>query len=149
MAGVGDQRSRIDKLLLRFWAKLVTVPVNSTYNRAMCPSMETVSASQIAHLDTADASAGRVHRQPWVQSLFAAAQRFGIPLDDVRRLPPGSVVLQRRDTPVHPWVSIDHPDNRPMGGAAGSGLAAELRAVCADVTNPECVLLRLRLKSTC
>ena len=134
-AGVWDQRSRIDKLLLRFWAKLVTAPVDSTHYRAMCLSMESVLASQIAHLDTADASACRVHRQPWAQSLFAAAQRFGIPLDDVRRLRPGLVVLQRRDTPVQPWVSIDHPDDRPIGGAAGPGLAVEWRAVCADMTN--------------
>ena len=134
-AGVWDQRSRIDKLLLRFWAKLVTAPVDSTHYRAMCLSMESVLASQAAHPETTDASAGRVHRQPWAQSLFAAAQRFGIPLDDVRRLRPGLVVLQRRDAPVQPWISVDHPDDRPLGDAAGPGLAVEWRAVCADMTD--------------
>ncbi len=57
-ACVWDMRSRIDKLLLRFWAKLVAAPVDLTHYRAMCPSMESVLASQAAHLDTADASAG-------------------------------------------------------------------------------------------
>ncbi len=42
----------------------------------------------------------------------AAQRRHGILLDDVRRLRPGLVVLQRHDTPVQPWVSIDHPDDR-------------------------------------
>jgi hypothetical protein len=74
--GVWDAQSRIDMLLLRQFAKLVSGDRDSTHFRAMCASFESLSAAQCSAPETADSRKGRRHHQPWAQQVLAAARRF-------------------------------------------------------------------------
>ena len=133
-SGTWDQRSRIDKLLLRFWAKLTAAPVESTHYRAMCLSMESLSHAQVTHPDTTDIRTDRVHRQSWAQLLLAAAGRNDIPQADVLHLRPGLVKVQYRDAPDDDWTTLVHPDDQP-GIAGGLNDGGEWRAVRSDAIN--------------
>ena len=74
--GVWDAQSRIDMLLLRQFAKLVSGDRDSTHFRAMCASFESLSDEQRRNPEKADSRKGRLHHQPWAQQVLAAAKRF-------------------------------------------------------------------------
>jgi hypothetical protein len=71
-AGAWDQRSRVDKPVLRFWAKLAACPIDSTHYRAMCLGISLLTAAQRADPHTCDQSPSRLYQQ-----LLAAASYLG------------------------------------------------------------------------
>jgi hypothetical protein len=105
-AGVWDQRSRIDKLVLRFWAKLASCPIDSTHYRAMCLSISSLTAAQRADPHTCDQSPSRLCRQPWAQHLLAAAADFGIPAACVDSCSPDLVALHQFDPGTGAWTAV-------------------------------------------
>ena len=92
--GVWDAQSRIDMLLLRQFAKLVSGSRDSTHFRAMCVSFESLSAAQRSTPETTDSRKGRLHNQPWAQQVLAAARRFKL------EAPIGGVVFGNRFSDV-------------------------------------------------
>ena len=81
--GIWDSRSRIDMLLLRFWAKVITCPPESTHFRALCLSFSSLSPAQQQNPDRCSAQRGRTHHQSWAQQALAAAQRNGVSQDAI------------------------------------------------------------------
>ena len=75
-AGVWDQETRIDMLLLRMWCKFLTMPRESTFVRAMCLSVSSVDAEQRADPFGKFSSIDHLHKQTWGQQWLAAAGRF-------------------------------------------------------------------------
>jgi hypothetical protein len=92
--GVWDAQSRIDMLLLRQFAKLVSGSRDSTHFRAMCASFESLSTAQRNTPETTDSRKGRLHHQPWAQQVIAAARRFKL------EAPIGGVVFGNRFSDV-------------------------------------------------
>ena len=78
-AGVWDQRTRIDMLLLRMWAKFLAMPADAVYVRAMHLSYNTLNAAERDHPVETHALAKDQHQQMWAQHLLAAMDRFEIP----------------------------------------------------------------------
>ena len=97
-AGLWDQQTRIDTLLLRFWCKLCTMPVESTVYRALCLSLN--GSYPYLYMDARpekeNSAATKVQLQPWSQQLAAAAQR----LDLSRVSVPFGTAGQCRDIPA-------------------------------------------------
>ena len=85
-SGTWDQQTRIAMLLLRFACKLTTMDHESTMYRAMCLSIQTMSASQRMFPENADAAESRLHYQPWAQQLWAARRWFRLPELDPSRI---------------------------------------------------------------
>jgi hypothetical protein len=85
-SGTWDQQTRIAMLLLRFACKLTTMDHESTMYRAMCLSIQTMSASQRMFPENADATESRLHYQPWAQQLWAARRWFRLPELDPSRI---------------------------------------------------------------
>jgi hypothetical protein len=81
--GIWDARTRIDMLLLRFWAKLLTCPQDCTHFRALCLSISDLSAQAIAAPSKRYSAKGNTHRQPWAQQALAAADRLHVPRDSI------------------------------------------------------------------
>jgi hypothetical protein len=108
-AGVWDQRTRIDKLVLRFFAKICASEKNSTHYRAMLLSFKSLTATQISHPSSSDSSCNHLHRQPWSQSVLAAALRFGLPKEAILVARPGLLIVQTLDNGV--YVNLPHPDD--------------------------------------
>ena len=107
--GIWDSRSRIDMLLLRFWAKLITCPPASTHFRALCLSFLSLTRLHRANPAKHLSDKSRVHRQPWAQHVLAAAQRFKVDVNLINRL-------------INPFVEIhfcsDGQEWRALRGAA-------------------------------
>ena len=84
-SGTWDQESRIDMLLIRFWCKELSLEPSSTTYRAMCLSVQSMTKEQREQPTQIYRNIDQIHRQPWAQQLWAAAQRFGMaPLDPTR-----------------------------------------------------------------
>ena len=81
--GIWDARTRIDMLLLRFWAKLLTCPQDSTHFRALCLSISNLSAQALAAPSKRYSAKGNTHRQPWAQQALAAAERLNVSRDSI------------------------------------------------------------------
>ena len=81
-AGVWDQETRIDMLLLRMWCKFLTMPRESTFVRAMCLSVSTMDSEQVKNPAARFASIDQLHKQTWGQHWLAATQRFGLVVDN-------------------------------------------------------------------
>ena len=58
----------------------------STMYRAMCLSIQTMSASQRMSPENADATESRLHYQPWAQQLWAVRRWFRLPELDPSRI---------------------------------------------------------------
>jgi hypothetical protein len=127
-AGVWDQRSRVDKLVLRFWAKLVACPIDSTHYRAMCLSISSLTPAQRADPHTCDQSPSKLCRQPWAQQLLAAAADFGIPAACVDSCSPDLVALHQFDPGAGAWIAVS--------GAQPAAPGRLLRLVSASVGPP-------------
>ena len=93
-SGTWDQQTRIDMLLLRFWCKVLTLDPCSTTYRAMCLSVQSMTPYQRTQPTVADHNIDQIHRQPWAQQLWAAAQRFNMPPPDPTRLWHGLTLVQ-------------------------------------------------------
>ena len=77
-AGVWDQETRIDMLLLRMWCKFLTMPRESTFVRAMCLSVSSLDDDQRADPFGKFSSIDQLHKQSWGQQWLAAAGRFNL-----------------------------------------------------------------------
>jgi len=108
-SGMWDSRTRIDKLLLRCFAKWCAAPMETTHYRAMCLSFESLEENQANYPEQADCSAQRLHHQPWAQHVLAAAARFKIPSVQIRQLRLGVVKLQC-EISTDTWTDVTHPD---------------------------------------
>jgi len=75
-AGVWDQETRIDMLLLRMWCKFLTMPREATFVRAMCLSVSSMDADQWSNPFGKFSSIDQLHKQSWGQQWLAAAGRF-------------------------------------------------------------------------
>ena len=81
-AGVWDQETRIDMLLLRMWCKFLTMPRESMFVRAMCLSVSSMEKEQISNPGGKFAAIDQLHKQTWGQQWIAAAHRLKIEVDD-------------------------------------------------------------------
>jgi len=108
---VWDQSSRVDKLVVRFWAKLVACPIDSTHYHAMCLSISSLTAVQRADPQTGDLSPGHLYRQPWAQQLLANAADVGIPAACIDSCNPDLVALYQFDPGAGAWTAMfgSHP----------------------------------------
>ena len=110
--GIWDSRSRIDMLTLRFWAKLITCPPESTHFRALCLSFDSLSSEALADPDKRSSSSPCVHRQPWAQHILAAAQRLKLDTASIFKLDNPMVEVQcRTANPVGDWVALRKSPN--------------------------------------
>ena len=87
-AGIWPWQDRCDMLLLRMWCKFLSMPTSSVFYRAMCLSMQSMWPEQRNHPNGTPYTnrITELHRQPWAQHLFAAAERVGIAKLDVQQL---------------------------------------------------------------
>jgi hypothetical protein len=83
--GIWDAQSRIDMLLLRFWAKLLTCPQDSTHFRALCLSVSDLSVQATSAPANRYSAKGKTHRQPWAQQALAAAERLHVSHDSIMK----------------------------------------------------------------
>jgi len=81
-AGVWEEGSQFDMLLLRMRSKFDTMSPDSSYVRAMCLSRASTPAAAVAEPDEFNSSIDNLHRRTWWQELVAASRRFRIDLDD-------------------------------------------------------------------
>jgi hypothetical protein len=77
-AGVWDQETRIDMLLLRMWCKFLTMPREATFVRAMCLSVSSMEADQLADPLGKFSSIDQLHKQTWGQQWLAAVERLNL-----------------------------------------------------------------------
>ena len=91
-AGVWDQETWIDMLLLRFWCKVSAAPILSTTYRAACLSVRSLYHNNRRDPIRADSDKNRVHCQHWAQQLAAAAARFGLDVGTILSLRPTPLV---------------------------------------------------------
>ena len=116
-SGMWDSRTRIDKLLLRCFAKWCAAPMETTHYRAMCLSFESLDDNQANYPEQADSSTQRLHHQPWAQHVLAAAIRFKIPVAQIRQLRLGVVKVQCQMS-SYSWTDVPHPDSIEPAAAA-------------------------------
>jgi hypothetical protein len=109
-AGLWDQQTRIDALLLRFWCKLCTAPIDSLRYRTLCLSVRQLYSEPVSLNDPERSCAqkGRTHRQPWAQQLVAAATRFGLDVGETLALRP-TALLQLETTCNGASQLLPHP----------------------------------------
>ena len=131
-SGTWDQRTRIDMLQLRFFAKLSTADHESPMYRAMCLSVRSLSPAQCASPATANATLDQLHRQPWAQSLSAALSRFGMqPIDATSLWRPMSELVQLEyGTGPGDRFAMIHPASVPL--QENITLASALRLALKD-----------------
>ena len=127
--GTWDQQTRIDKLVLRYWCKIQTMDEDSTTFRALCLSLRTVIADGGARRDLEDHNAriDQLHRQPWMQQVFAAARRFGI---DASRPSMEQLVLLQVEDENGEYSTVPHP--RPGQPLPSMPAAPRMRFVLPD-----------------
>ena len=123
-AGVWDQETRIDMLLLRMWCKFLTMPRESTFVRAMCLSLAMLNADPLAVSGCADrfSAINHMHKQPWAQQLLAAVMRFGLKPNCVRHMQHELVALQiahnhTGDASVDTWLPASDANGVPTAAA--------------------------------
>ena len=139
-AGVWDQETRIDMLLLRMWCKFLTMPRESTFVRAMCLSLSMLNADPSAVLNYADrfSAINHLHKQPWAQQLLAAVMRFGLDASCVRYMQHELVALQlvhnyTGDASIDVWQPATDANGAPTAAAAQFDTA---RSRCRVVATP-------------
>lgn len=118
-SGVHDQETRIDVLLTRMWCKFLTMPRESTFVRAMCLSMSTLSPKQRANPAGSLQATNRIHKQPWAQQLLASTARLGLKQSDVLAMRHSLVALQAFDVGQQCWKFVARSSSD--GGVPGSG----------------------------
>ena len=102
-AGIWDQRTRIDMLLLRMFCKFASSSVDAPFFRAMYLSLDMVPRGVDGRAQSDKYQAiNKLQYQPWGQQLCAAAERLGVPL----ALPPALPVV-RAPGPHRPAVPAD------------------------------------------
>jgi len=116
-AGVWDQRTRVDMLLLRFWCKIAVSDLDSLPYRAVCLSIREWSewrspSGQVVMFNRdptrINARTDQLHYQPWGQQLAAAATRFGLHVPQVLAMKISAVVqLQTCTAGAAGWVDVD------------------------------------------
>jgi hypothetical protein len=81
-AGVWAEGAQFDMLLLRMRSKFDTMPLDSSFVRAMRLSRATTQAEALAEPDEFSSSVDKLHRRTWWQELVAASRRFVVDIDD-------------------------------------------------------------------
>jgi hypothetical protein len=81
-AGVWAEGAQFDMLLLRMRSKFDTMPLDSSYVRAMCLSRATTHAAALTEPDECHSNVNNLHRRTWWQELVAASRRFVVDIDD-------------------------------------------------------------------
>ena len=127
--GTWDQQTRIDKLVLRYWCKIQTMDEDSTTFRALCLSLRTVAADGGTRRDPEgfNARIDRLHCQPWMQQVVAAARRFGF---DAARPSLEQLVLLQVENEDGEYVTMPHP--RPGQSLPTLSAAPRMRLVLPD-----------------
>ena len=94
-AGVWDQGTRIDMLLLRMFCKFASSVEEAPFYRAMYLSLEAVQRGVGGPALSKWQAVNRLQHQPWGQQLLAAAERLGVTLS----LPPVPPVVRAARAP--------------------------------------------------
>ena len=102
-AGVWDQGTRIDMLLLRMFCKFASSPVESPFYRAMYLSLEAVPRGAGGPALFKWNAVNRLQHQPWGQQLLAAAERLGVTLS----VPSAPLVAQAARIPRAPPLVVN------------------------------------------
>jgi hypothetical protein len=135
--GIWDSRTRIDMLLLRFWAKLLSCPQDSTHFRALCLSFDTLTVEARQSPEKRFATKKNTHRQPWAQHLLAAATRFKIPLASVFAFSNSVVEAHARIGGV--WFAIRNAVTLVVVAALRAHDALRLAVAEPGATGTDCV----------
>jgi hypothetical protein len=104
-AGVWDQGTRIDMLLLRMFCMFASSPVEVPFYRAVCLSLEAVTVPRGAGGPALSKwhAVNRLPHQQWGQQLLAAADRLGVTLS----VPPVPPVAQAARIPRAPSLVLN------------------------------------------
>ena len=128
-AGVWDQGTRVDMLLLRMFCKFASSVEEAPFYRAMYLSLEAVERGVGGPALSKWQAVNKLQHQPWGQQLLAAADRLGVtlslppapPVVRAVRVPPVPVVLN----PAVPHVVVNRGalQQRAAAGPALPGLS--------------------------
>ena len=111
-SGIWDTRTRADMLVMRFFTKLCSSDHDSLIWRVVRMSMRNMSAEVRERPIKKWAAVNYVHRQSWAQQVLAAAERLDIPMEDVRNMTRGMLLVLQEGRSVEGclvWEEVASP----------------------------------------